>query len=117
MINCLFYNLSSGSPVTYGYTIVHKAGRDNQDTDAISHLPFPDTPADVSLPSESVLPLQYLQESPIMYAQVWVWIKKDFILSQVCHFVYNGWPVSFGEELQPYFRRQHELIILDDCLL
>ena len=26
-------------------------------------------------------------------------------------------PVSFGEELQPYFRRQHELIILDDCLL
>ena len=101
----------------YDYTIVHKAGRDNQVADALSRLPLPDTPADVPLPGESVLLLQYLQESPIISAQVRVWTNKDSILSQVRNFVYNGWPMSVGEELQPYFRRRHELSILDDCIL
>ena len=101
----------------YDYTIVHKAGRDNQVADALSRLPLLDTPADVPLPGESVLLLQYLQESPITSAQVRVWTNKDSILSQVRNFVYNGWPMSVGEELQPYFRRRHELSILDDCLL
>ena len=35
----------------------HKAGQDNQDADALSCLPLPDTPADVPLPGEAGVPL------------------------------------------------------------
>ena len=67
----------------YDYTIVHKAGRDNQNADALTRLPLPDTPADVPLPGEIVLLLQYLQESPIMSAQVRFWTSVRFCPSEV----------------------------------
>ena len=101
----------------YDYDISHKSGQSNQDADALSRLPLPDSPADVPLPGESVLLLQNLQESPVTATQIRAWTDKDPVLSQVRNFVLHGWPTSVGEELQAYFRRKFELSILDGCLL
>jgi transposase InsO family protein len=44
--------------------------------------------------------------------------RKDPILSKVIQLTMDGWPNAVNnEQLQPYFRRRHELSLEKDCLL
>ena len=100
----------------YDYSIQHKSGITNADTDALSRLPLPDSPTAVPLPGETVLLLQCLQQTPVTASRIKVWTDKDPLLLQVRNFVLNGWPNSaVDKDLQPYFNRRTEITLLDGC--
>ena len=93
----------------------HRPGKSNSNADALSRLPLPDTPSNTPLPSEVILMLEQMDSSPITIAQIRTWTRRDPLLSQVFHFVQNGWSVP--QELHPYFTKKDELSIVDNCLL
>ena len=46
------------------------------------------------------------------------WTNRDPVLSKVCNYVLQGWPVKVeSDDLMPYYRRQTKLSVEDGCLL
>ena len=95
----------------YEYTTRYKAGKQNDNADALSRLPLATMPQNIPQPGETVLLMDHLAGTPVCSAQIKNWTKCDPVLSK-------GWPTSCEEtELKPYTRRKRELSVEDGCLL
>ena len=72
------------------------------------------------LPSETVLLLDQLSESPISVEQIRAWTRRDPRLSRVLQFVLSGWPStvdSADRDLKPFVTRELELSVVDGVIL
>ena len=76
----------------YEYIISFKSSSDHANADALSRLPLPYTPPNTPLPSETVLLLEQISESPITVDQIRSWSSyfKDY------SFYYVWLAESFG---------------------
>lgn len=103
----------------YDYTLVHKAGKDHGNADALSRLPVPTMHEETPVPEETVLLMSYFEkDAPVTADQVRQWTSRDSVLSRVYKFVQSGWPNHMDDnELKPYFRRRVELSLQDGCIL
>ena len=62
--------------------------------------------------------LEQIDSSPITVSQVRMWTHQDPLLSQVYHFVQNGWPsTKLSLYFQPFITKRDELSIADNYLL
>ena len=70
----------------YEYTLLFRGTAEHQNADALSRLPLPETLKNVPLPSELVLLLDHLKDSPVTDKDIRVWTRKDPTLSKVVEF-------------------------------
>lgn len=101
----------------YNYTVQYVPGKDNANADGFSRLPLSEQPREVPMPQELVYLLEGLEISPVTVDQIRSWTDQDHVLSKVRRFVQHGWPRAVDSVLKPYFSRQLELSIQDNCLL
>lgn len=102
----------------YQYTIEYKPGKLLANADALSRLPTPTTTSSVGVPGELTQLIHFLDSTPISSADVKEWTEKNHLLSRVKKFVMSGWPAAtLDAEFQPYSSKQHELSVLEGCLL
>lgn len=101
----------------YQYDIVYRSSARNANADMLSRLPL------LGQESNYVDEL-YSNESnmfdslPITAKEIAASTSKDNILARAYEFTLNGWQNHCEEkEIQPYFRRRHELSLEDGCLL
>ena len=88
---------------SYEYSLTFRSTEEHGNADAMSRLPLPDCPAEVPVPTELVLLVEGLQDSPISTDQVRTWTRRDPLLSKVLQFTEDGWPPDdVTDELKPY---------------
>lgn len=63
----------------------------------------------------SVFNISQLDNLPVTQTQIRQATRKDSILSQVLTYTKSGWPTSVSEEMKPFFIRQNELTVQNDC--
>ena len=102
---------------SYEYTLVFRSTTQHGNADAMSRLPLPESPREIPDPTEWVLLIEGLKDSPISSAQIRTWTRRDSLLSQVLRCVQQGWLTVVTEELKPYWNRRLELSVYDGCLL
>lgn len=103
---------------TYEYEIQYKAGVNNENADALSRLPLPDTLQSTPTPGETILLLEHLEQTPVQTRHIREWTRRDPVLSQVLRFTLEGWPLTHEqEEFQPFIQRKVEISTEDGCLL
>ena len=99
---------------TYQYRFCYRPGKDIGDADCLSRLPLPDHPPDVPIPSEILLAVDKLSQSPVSAKDIQTWTSKDSVLSSVQRFIMNGWPDKVSQpDLLPYFSKHSEQSL--DC--
>jgi hypothetical protein len=102
----------------YRYTLLHKAGKQNGNADALSRLPLPVILHSTPVPHECVNLMESLADSPITPEEISRWTERDPGLLKVKQYVLQGWPNHCqDEEVKPYFNRRLEISIQDNCLL
>jgi len=85
--------------------------------DACSRLPLPASPQQVSTSGETILVMKHFDTTPVSAKQVKLWTQRDPVMSQVLHFILNGWPQQITSELKPFHNRCTELSVEDNCIL
>ena len=83
---------------SYEYTIEWRASKQHANTDALSHLPLLEAPAETVVPAELVLMVENMAEVPITVKQIASWTQKDPVMSNVYCYIQEGWPSSVDEE-------------------
>jgi len=102
----------------YEYTMAFKPTTAHGNADALSRLPLPEQPKVTPLPSELVLLLDHLQESPTTVHHIRAWTQRDPLLSRVLQFIQSGWPDSCEDvELKPFWVRKMELSVQENCIM
>ena len=92
----------------YDYMISFKPSHAHANANALSRLPITSTPVDPPTPSETVLVLEQLSESPITVYEVRHWTQRDPTLSRIVGFTESGWPQeldSLPDSFRPYMTR------------
>ena len=74
----------------YQYSIVHRPGAEQGNTDGLSRLPLPTTPKQVPQPADMVLLMERLNASLVPAAHVRSWTDRDPTLAKVRKFVQQG---------------------------
>ena len=93
----------------YNYSISFKPSTSHCNADALSRLPLYTVPREPPIPTETVLLLQQMSESPISVSQIHTWTRRDPILSRVLQFVLSGWPAELDPSdvsLRPFLTRK-----------
>ena len=103
----------------YEYSIEYKAGKENSNADALSHLPLPGFPSEVPTPPETVQLMELLAATPVSAGQIHVQTERNPVLAKVKLHVQKGWPAEeeSSPEFLPFSRRKEELSLHDGCLL
>ena len=106
----------------YDYRLEYRAGRLQGHCDALSRLPLPEAPADVSspVPAELVHMMEVLDSSPVTAQLIRQWTARDPVLSTVYRYVQDGWPTSgvpMSPDFGPYKCRESELSSQGGCVL
>ena len=104
----------------YEYSISFKPSIAHSNADALSRLPLYNVSREPPVPTETVLLLQQISESPISANQIRRWTCRDPLLSRVLHFVLSGWPEELEPSeasLKPFWSRKLELSAQDSILL
>ena len=84
----------------------------------MSRLPLPEKPSETTLPAETILLIENLDNSPVSSSQIRLWTRRDPLFSRVLRHLNEGWPNSCREEeLLPYYSKRTELSVHDGCLL
>ena len=100
----------------YQYTIRHKKGSNNGNADALSRLPLPLTSDGVIQPTEMVLLMQLLDDSPVTSKDIRLSTQRDPILPQIYQWTMNGWPNEPEDKFKFYFKRREKLSVTDGIL-
>ena len=100
----------------YQYTIEYKCGKSHANADFFSRLPIHKN-QDFEDPS-TVFQVSYVEELPVMAADVAKETLKDATLATVYQYVMEGWPNKVQEDaLKPYYQRKDQLATDQGCLL
>lgn len=83
----------------------------------MSRLPLPDTLVEVPTPPDSILLFEYLDESPVMSAEIQRWTAEDKELTQVLHYTRQDWLQQTPQALRTYTSHHNELSVHDEFLL
>ena len=95
-----------------------KAHVDHWNADCMSRLPAPRLLEESPVPADMVLTLEHLDTTPITFAMVREWTRKDPVLAQVVRLLEEGWPDTVkSEELSLYYHRSTELGLQGGCVL
>ena len=74
----------------YEYTNTFRKTQAHKNADALSRLPLPETQCELKTPSELVLLIERLDDSPVTAHHINVWTRRDPVLSKVLEFVEWG---------------------------
>jgi hypothetical protein len=104
--------------LAYEYELIYRPGNQNGNADSLSRLPLPDVPASTPVPGDIINLMEHINGSPVDATKLKSWTDRDPVLSQIKHFVLNGWPTTVEDtDLQPYFARKDELSVHAGCLM
>ena len=95
----------------------YKPGKDQVSADILSRLPLPEAPKEVPVPADTILLMEYLQDSPSTAAQIKSWTDRDPLLSRVRKTLLHGWQATDDQTMKPFQQRRDELSIQDACIL
>ena len=102
----------------YEYIISYKAGRNNENADALSRLPLKEAPTNVPQAGETVHLMDHLAGTTVCSQQIKDWTNRDPTLSQVVRFTLAGWTADGNtEQYTSYATKKSELTVEDGCLL
>ena len=101
----------------YEYTMKFRCTSEHSNADALSRVPLREIPAQTETPTELVLLMEHLADSPITAKQIQVWTRRDPTLSTVLHYLQYGWPAEVNPNLSNYFSRRTELSVHEGCIL
>ena len=100
----------------FKYSIKFVPSKQNAVADALSRLPLPSSTGGES--SIFKVEERLIDCLPIMYKEISHATRVNPVLSRVLEFVRSGWPKHIEDlRLKPFFHRQYELSIEQDCLL
>ena len=102
----------------YSYKIEYKSSEKHGNADALSRLPLPEYPSQVTDAAScfNIGQIHALPD-PITAQMIQSATRADAVLSKVLLYSQKGWPSKVDENLKPYFRRRLELSIEGGCLL
>ena len=102
----------------YSYKIECKSSEKHGNADALSRLPLPEYPSQVTDAAScfNIGQIHALPD-PITAQMIQSATRADAVLSKVLLYSQKGWPSKVDENLKPYFRRRLELSIEGGCLL
>ena len=89
-------------------------GKDQVSADLLSRLPLPEAPKEVPVPADTILLMEYLQDSPTTAAQIKSWTDRDPLLSRVCKILLHGWRATDDQTMKPFQQRRD---VQDACIL
>ena len=102
----------------YDYKLVYRRGQDNGIADLLSRLPLPDKPTSVPMPTDNILLLEHIEESPVAAKHIRKWTAYDPMYSKVLFFVKNGWSKeALASEFKAFYTRRNELSTEEGCIL
>ena len=107
----------------YKYSLVFRKTEEHGNADAMSRLPMDQIGKEneEETPSEIVLLVESLKDTPIECSQVKLWTRRDPILSQVLQYILSGWPQHLPsdtpQQLSAFWQRRMELSTHDGCIL
>ena len=89
-----------------------------QNADALRQLPLPVSCSHDGLTGDVIHLMDHLSYTTVSCANIRQWTERDPILSQVKHFILEGFPShQWDHNLNPYRSKSQELTIVDDCIL
>ena len=99
----------------FEYTLTFRSTAAHTNADALSHLPLPKKPEVHLQPTELVLLMTHLENSPVSLAHIAEATHKDPVLSTVAQYVSQGWQKSIPSQLHlsPYFDKKEELSLFE----
>ena len=100
----------------YSYTIKYKPTQHHGNADGLSRLPLSTAP-DHPFHELNTFNICQIEAFPIKATQLRHATRRDPILSRLLRYTKSGWPDSFSDTLKPYYYRQSELSVEEDCLL
>lgn len=101
----------------FQYEIKFRKGSANQNADALSRSPLPNTKNETPVPTEYVLLIKNIDKGPVTSDKLEKLTTLDPTLSKVLHYMRKGFPTTKMEgELEVYRRRQIELSNFDNVL-
>ena len=86
-------------------------------SDGLSRLPLPTDSSVELLQESSVFNLARIDTLPVTAKQLKAATRHDPLLSKVLLYTKCGWPSTFLEVLQPYWKRRLELSLEDECVM
>ena len=102
----------------YDYQLKFRNGKDNANADLLSRLPLPYKPTSVPMPTDTILLLEHIEDTPVSAKHVRKWTANDPVYSKILFFVRNGWSrESLAPELKAFYIRKNELSTEEGCIL
>lgn len=104
----------------YEYSVAFKPSSSHCNADALSRLPLPHVKDEPPTPTETVLLLEQIAESPVSVNQIRLWTRRDPVLSKVLGYILNGWPTDkelLDTSLKVFNNRKLELSTQDGVIL
>ena len=102
---------------SFDYNIEFRTGKTNLNADSLSRLPLALSSKDNDEEGDTLFYKEIVEKCPISATGIAKESRTDPILSRVIFYVQNGWPNRVPEELKTFHQKQHELSVLNDCLL
>ena len=109
--------------LNFNYDVEFRDGAHNRVADALSRLPLSNT-AHTAEESDDAVIVQWISAllidaSSVTKTELQKASKDDAVLKSVSEYIVSGWPTKcqMTPELQPYFVLQHELSVIDDCVM
>ena len=101
----------------YQYTIKFKKMEDHANSDGLSRLPLSVAPGEERDVHATCFYVGQIQSLPLNAEQLGTATQRDPVLSKVVRYKQFGWLTSIDPQLNPFWRRQHELTVEANCLM
>ena len=102
----------------YDHTMEFRSGSDNANADLLSRLPLLEKPASIERPTDTILLLEHIEDTPVSARNIKQWTARDPVYSKVLYFVMNGWTRDARKpEFKPFYVRRNELSAEQGCIL
>ena len=101
----------------YNYEVVFKPTRAHANVDGLSRLPLPNVNQSEQLQEPSIFNIRQMEALLVTAMQLKAATRRDPILSRVMLYTKEGWPAQISDALKPYWNRQTELTLEDECVL
>ena len=100
----------------YSYTTEFRSTKQHANADGLSRLPL-GIRKETALDCIETLMIGQIQAMPVTAEQVQTTTPRDPVLSQVFHYVQNGWPATMNDKYKPFYKHKDEQSIEAGCLL